>query len=73
MQRRPVADQSRDRPVAQLEEPREPVQIVYHKVQEHQPGCSCNAWVDQAVRQALLDERARQAARKQAQRSRRAQ
>lgn len=57
--------------LARLEPLRERVQIVYHKVQAHRPGCAGNAWVDQAARQALLDERARVAARARAQRKRR--
>lgn len=57
--------------LAQLQLLREGVAISWHKVQAHQPGCSGNAWVDQAARQVLLDERARLAARARAQRKRR--
>jgi hypothetical protein len=45
--------------LAQLQLLREGVAISWHKVPAHRPGCSGNAWVDQAARQAVLDERAR--------------
>lgn len=57
--------------LARLEPLRERMAISWHKVVAHRPGCSGNAWVDQAARQALLDERARLAARARAQQKRR--